>query len=107
MRWLPLLPGRELHPLKTPSLPGVPIDLRKSTGWLYARIRRTSGVNHIPLPSHAQPHAVGQLDLYGPGTRRAEPRRGQFVEVKAPRVAASPWAVEVELPNGVRLRVRG
>lgn len=39
--------------------------------------------------------------------RRAERSKGQFVEVKAPPVAASPWAVEVEFPNGVRLRVRG
>ena len=39
--------------------------------------------------------------------RRSETGQGQFVEVKAPSVAASPWAVEVELPNGVRLRVRG
>ena len=39
--------------------------------------------------------------------RRSEAGKGQFVEVKAPSVAASPWAVEVELPNGVRLRVRG
>jgi hypothetical protein len=40
-------------------------------------------------------------------SRRAERSKGQFVEVKAPSVAASPWAVEVEFPNGVRLRVRG
>jgi hypothetical protein len=39
--------------------------------------------------------------------RRAERGKGQFVEVKAPGVTTSPWAVEVELPNGVRLRVRG
>ena len=39
--------------------------------------------------------------------RRSETRRGQFVEVKAPSVVASPGAVEVEFPNGVRLRVRG
>src|SRR3989441_2123517 len=39
--------------------------------------------------------------------RRAERGKGQFVEVKAPGVTASPWAVEVEFPNGVRLRVRG
>ncbi|MEW6300200.1 MAG: hypothetical protein AB1671_21105 [Thermodesulfobacteriota bacterium] len=39
--------------------------------------------------------------------RHAEHRPGQFVEVKAPGIAANPWAVEVELPNGVRLRVRG
>ena len=40
--------------------------------------------------------------------QRSEERgKGQFVEVPAPSVAASPWAVEVELPHGVRLRVRG
>ena len=38
--------------------------------------------------------------------RSLERGKGQFVEVKPP-VAASPWAVEIELPNGVRLRVRG
>ena len=50
---------------------------------------------------------VGTFELWYRRHRRAEPRRGQFVEVKALSVAASPWAVEVELPNGVRLRVRG
>jgi hypothetical protein len=39
--------------------------------------------------------------------RRSETRKGQFVEVKAPPVTPSPWAVEVELPHGVRVRVRG
>jgi hypothetical protein len=39
--------------------------------------------------------------------RRGERSKGQFVEVKVPPVTASPWAVEVEFPNGVRLRVRG
>ena len=39
--------------------------------------------------------------------RRAERGKGQFVEVKPPLVTAGPWAVEVELPNGVRLRLRG
>ncbi len=39
--------------------------------------------------------------------RSVERGKGQFVEVKAPSVGVSPWAVEVELPNGVRLRVRG
>ena len=41
--------------------------------------------------------------------RRTEPGKGQFVEVKPPVVAAGPWAVEVEveLPGGVRLRLRG
>jgi hypothetical protein len=39
--------------------------------------------------------------------RCAEPGKGQFVEVKPPVRTAEPWAVEVELPNGVRLRLRG
>lgn len=39
--------------------------------------------------------------------RRREASQGQFVEVRAPGVAPSPWAVEVEFPTGVRLRVRG
>jgi len=39
--------------------------------------------------------------------RRAAPGKGQFVEVKPPVPTAELWAVEVELPNGVRLRLRG
>ena len=39
--------------------------------------------------------------------RSLERGKGQFVEVKSPSGAASPWAVEVELPHGVRLGVRG
>jgi hypothetical protein len=39
--------------------------------------------------------------------RRKEGSKGQFVEVPTPSVTPSPWAVEVEFPNGVRLRVRG
>jgi hypothetical protein len=39
--------------------------------------------------------------------RRKDGQKGQFVEVPAPRVTPSPWAVEVEFPHGVRLRVRG
>jgi hypothetical protein len=39
--------------------------------------------------------------------RRSDTSKGRFVEVKAPSVPANPWAVEVEFPNGVRLRVRG
>ena len=34
-------------------------------------------------------------------------KKGKFVEVPAPGVTPRPWAVEVEFPNGVRLRVRG
>jgi hypothetical protein len=39
--------------------------------------------------------------------RRKEVRPGKFVEVPAPLGVSRPWAVEVEFPNGVRLRVRG
>jgi hypothetical protein len=39
--------------------------------------------------------------------RRKEGTKGQFVELAAPPRVSGPWAVEVELPNGVRLRVRG
>jgi len=39
--------------------------------------------------------------------RRNDSEKGKFVEVPAPRGTPSPWAVEVEFPNGVRLRVRG
>jgi hypothetical protein len=39
--------------------------------------------------------------------RRKDTKPGQFVEVPTPEVGRGPWAVEVELPSGVRLRVRG
>src|SRR5262249_41748737 len=55
--------------ITTPTNPSM--DFRKSTGLLYARIRRTSGVNHILLSSHPQAHPVRKLHLHGPrlGTR--------------------------------------
>ena len=39
--------------------------------------------------------------------RRNKGTKGQFVELSSPLGGSSPWAVEVEFPNGVRLRVRG
>jgi hypothetical protein len=39
--------------------------------------------------------------------RRKDVPKGQFVEVPTPEVVRGSWAVEVEFPNGVRLRVRG
>jgi hypothetical protein len=39
--------------------------------------------------------------------RRSETSKGKFVEIPAPVGTAGPWAVEVEFPTGVRLRVRG
>jgi hypothetical protein len=39
--------------------------------------------------------------------RRKDGSKGQFVEVSPPQIERGAWAVEVEFPNGVRLRVRG
>jgi len=39
--------------------------------------------------------------------RRKETKQGQFVEIASSPNVSGPWAVEVEFPNGVRLRVRG
>jgi hypothetical protein len=50
---------------------------------------------------------VGTFEQWYRRTRSAAPRRGQFVEVQPLPALAGPWAVEVELPSGVRLRLRG
>ena len=50
---------------------------------------------------------LGTFEQWYRRTRSAAPRPGQFVEVKPLSAPAGPWAVEVEFPNGVRLRVRG
>jgi hypothetical protein len=50
---------------------------------------------------------VGTFEKWYRRQRRAEPGKGQFVEVTPPGMTAGPWAVEVELPNGVRMRLRG
>jgi hypothetical protein len=50
---------------------------------------------------------VGTFELWYRRTRRTEHRPGQFVEVKPLGAAVGLWAVEVELPGGVRLRLRG
>jgi len=39
--------------------------------------------------------------------RQSETSKGKFLEVPSPVRASGPWAVEVEFPTGVRLRVRG
>ena len=41
------------------------------------------------------------------GLRRQEGGKGKFLEVPVPGSSHGPRAVEVEFPNGVRLRVRG
>ena len=40
-------------------------------------------------------------------SRRAEHGKGQLLAVPPVAPAAGPWAVQVELPSGVRLRLRG
>jgi len=50
---------------------------------------------------------VSTFELWYRRHRRTEHRTGQFVEVKPPGAAAGLWAMEVELPGGVRLRLRG
>jgi hypothetical protein len=39
--------------------------------------------------------------------RHQATKKGQFVEIASSPRVSDPWAVEVEFPNGVRLRVRG
>jgi hypothetical protein len=39
--------------------------------------------------------------------RRSETSQGKVVEVKPPLGVGESWAVEVEFPHGIRLRVRG
>src|SRR5215813_377279 len=53
------------------------IDLRKSTGLLYAKIRRTAGVNHIALAWHPQAHAGGEFHFHRPRPAHAA-WRGDF-----------------------------
>jgi hypothetical protein len=50
---------------------------------------------------------IGTFELWYRRYRHAEPRRGQFVEVKPPGTAAGLWAMEVELPSGMIVRLRG
>jgi hypothetical protein len=39
--------------------------------------------------------------------RHQEGKKGKFVAVPTPLGVGEPWAVEIEFPTGVRLRVRG
>jgi hypothetical protein len=39
--------------------------------------------------------------------RRTDGQQGRFIEIPPPQAESGPWAVEVEFPTGVRLRVRG
>jgi hypothetical protein len=50
---------------------------------------------------------LGTFEKWYRRIRRSEAGKGKFVEVQAPVGTVGPWAVEVEFPTGVRLRVRG
>jgi len=50
---------------------------------------------------------VGTFELWYRRTRSAEHGKGQLIALSPLTPAAGPWAVEVELPSGVRLRLRG
>ena len=47
------------------------------------------------------------LEKWERRVRRKDGQKGEVVEVPTPPAVSGPWAVEVEFPNGVRLRVRG
>jgi hypothetical protein len=51
--------------------------------------------------------ALGTFKRWYPRCTESGPQPGAFVEVVSPPVSREPWAVEVELPSGVRLRRRG
>jgi hypothetical protein len=50
---------------------------------------------------------LGTFEKWYRRLRRSETQKGQFLEVPTPHAASGSWAVEVEFPTGVRLRVRG
>ncbi len=51
--------------------------------------------------------ALGTFKKWYPRWRENGAQPGAFVEVVSAPVAREPWAVEVELPSGTRLRLRG
>jgi hypothetical protein len=50
---------------------------------------------------------LGTFETWYSRLRRGEPNKGKFIEVQSSVGAGGPWAVEVEFPTGVRLRMRG
>ena len=51
--------------------------------------------------------ALGTFKKWYPRCTQKGTLSEAFVELVAPPVQREPWAVEVELPSGVRLRLRG
>jgi hypothetical protein len=80
---------------------------RSATQWREIITRyRQSGLRRQEFCT-AEGLTVRTLAKWDRRLQGSEPRKGQFIEVPAPIGGSGPWAVEVELPNGVRLRVRG
>ena len=80
---------------------------RSAAQWrgIIARYRQSGmGINEFCAQEGV---TIGTFELWYRCYRRTEPRPGQFVEVKPLSALEGPWAVEVELPGGVRLRLRG
>ena len=51
--------------------------------------------------------ALGTFKKWYPRYTESGAQPGAFVELVSPAVSREPWAVELELPNGARLRLRG
>ena len=51
--------------------------------------------------------ALGTFKKWYPRYTESGAQPGAFVELVSPSVVRELWAIEVELPNGARLRLRG
>jgi len=80
---------------------------RSAAQWNESRARyRQSGMGSRPC-CEAEGVTLRTFEKWYRRIRRNEMRKGKFLAVPSPVNASGPWAVEVEFPNGVRLRVRG
>jgi hypothetical protein len=80
---------------------------RSATQWgeILARYRQ-SGMGSRQF-CEEEGRALRTFEKWQRRMRRSETSKGQFVEVTPTRGKPGLWAVEVEFPTGVRLRVRG
>ena len=67
---------------------------------------RQSGLGHRQF-CEAEGLGLRTFEKWERRLRHKAGTQGQFVEIPALHGGSGPWAVEVEFPNGVRLRVRG
>ena len=56
---------------------------------------------------HREAIALGSFKKWYPRCTEGRPQAEAFVELLSSPLKSEPWAVEVELPSGVRLRLRG